>query len=79
MRALSVRPEDGPTVLKEILENLPSFWGERDMRAQHQPVWLRQFARHLALHDGSQTGSSVVRDSEIVAMVSVNAVWRSTS
>lgn len=44
MRALSVRPEDGPSVLKEILEDLPSFWGERDMRAQHQPVWLRQFA-----------------------------------
>lgn len=36
--------EDGPSVLKEILEDLRSFWGERDMRAQHQPVWLRQFA-----------------------------------
>jgi L-amino acid N-acyltransferase YncA len=44
MKLESVRPEDGPTVLKEILEDLPSFWGERDMRAQHQPVWLRQFA-----------------------------------
>jgi len=51
MRVLSIRQEggppvfeDGPSVLKEILEDLPSFWGERDMRAQHQPVWLRQFA-----------------------------------
>lgn len=44
MRVLSVRPEEGPSVLKEILEDLPSFWGERDMRAQHHPVWLRQFA-----------------------------------
>ena len=44
MRALSVRPEDGPSVFKEILKDLPSFWGERDMWAQHQPVWLRQFA-----------------------------------
>lgn len=44
MRALPLRPGDGPPVFKEILEDLPSFWGERDMRAQHQPVWLRQFA-----------------------------------
>jgi len=44
MRALPLRPQDGPSVFKEILENLPSLWGERDMRAQHQPVWLRQFA-----------------------------------
>jgi len=44
MRVLSVRPEEGPSVFKEILEDLPLFWGERDMRAQHQPVWLRQFA-----------------------------------
>jgi ribosomal protein S18 acetylase RimI-like enzyme len=44
MRALSVRAQDGPSVLKEILQDLPSFWGERDMRVQHQPVWLRQFA-----------------------------------
>jgi L-amino acid N-acyltransferase YncA len=51
MRVLSIRPEagppafeDGPSVLEEILDDLPSFWGERDMRVQHQPVWLRQFA-----------------------------------
>ena len=44
MRALSVRPEEGPSIFKEILKNLPSFWGEREMRTQHQPVWLRQFA-----------------------------------
>lgn len=43
MRALSVRPEDGPSVFNEILEDLPSFWGERDMRTQHQPMWLHQF------------------------------------
>lgn len=44
MRVQSVRPEDGPSVFKEVLEDLPSFWGERDVRAQHQPVWFRQFA-----------------------------------
>lgn len=44
MKALPLRPEDGPSVFKEILDDLPSFWGERDMRIQHQPVWLRQFA-----------------------------------
>lgn len=26
MRALSVRPEEGPTIFKEILEDLPLFW-----------------------------------------------------
>jgi|SRR5450631_1418401 len=59
MRVLSIRPEegpsvfeDGPSVLKEILEDLPSFWGERDMRAQHQPVWLRQFASDAVIVRG---------------------------
>ena len=44
MRVLRLSPEEGPFVLAEILENLPAFWADRDMRALHQPVWLRQFA-----------------------------------
>jgi ribosomal protein S18 acetylase RimI-like enzyme len=44
MKALRPSPEEGPSVLAEILQDLPVFWGDRDMRALHQPVWLRQFA-----------------------------------
>jgi L-amino acid N-acyltransferase YncA len=44
MKAINLTPADGPAVFAEILEDLPAFWGERDMRALHHPVWLRQFA-----------------------------------
>ena len=44
MRALRLSPQEGPSVLAEILKDLPAFSGDRDMRALHQPVWLRQFA-----------------------------------
>jgi L-amino acid N-acyltransferase YncA len=58
MRALPVRPEDGPSVFREILQDLPSFCGERDMAAQHQAVWLRQFAADAVIvrHDGVLAG-----------------------
>lgn len=44
MSALVLSPDEGASVFAEILEDLPAFWGERDVRALHQPVWLRQFA-----------------------------------
>ena len=37
-------PGDGPALLAEVLACAPEFWGERDLRALHHPVWLRQFA-----------------------------------
>lgn len=44
MRAVRVAPEQGPALYAEVLAALPEFWGERDLRALHQPVWLRQLA-----------------------------------
>lgn len=29
---------------RDVLEALPLFWGGRDVRALHHPVWFRQFA-----------------------------------
>lgn len=56
MRADRLSPESGPRVAAEILGELPAFWGQRDMRALHQPVWLHQFA----------AGAVVVREHEKV-------------
>jgi L-amino acid N-acyltransferase YncA len=44
MKARRVQPQEGPAVFEEILEDLPAFWGDRDLRTLHHPVWLRQFA-----------------------------------
>jgi len=44
MKASRLSPEDKPLVFSEILADLPAFWGERDIRALHQPAWFRQFA-----------------------------------
>ena len=49
-------PEQGPALYAEVLAALPAFWGERDLRALHQPVWLRQLAGH----------THVVRDDELL-------------
>ena len=38
-----VDPDQAPALLTEILDDLPAFWGERDLRSLHHPVWLRQF------------------------------------
>jgi ribosomal protein S18 acetylase RimI-like enzyme len=40
MKLTRLGPEDGP----EILNDLPSFWDGRDLRALHHPFWLRQCA-----------------------------------
>ena len=44
MKVCRLLDGDGPAVLAEILADLPAFWGGRDMRALHHPVWLHQFA-----------------------------------
>jgi ribosomal protein S18 acetylase RimI-like enzyme len=50
--------DEGPDVLAQILDDLPAFWGERDLRALHHPMWLRQFVDQavLAREDGLLLG-----------------------
>ncbi len=44
LRAEPVPPGAGPALLAEVLDALPDFWGDRDLRALHHPVWFRQLA-----------------------------------
>jgi L-amino acid N-acyltransferase YncA len=44
MKVFRLPEDEGPALFGEILADLPAFWGERDVRALHHPVWLRQFA-----------------------------------
>lgn len=46
LRITNVSPEEGPLVYREICDQLVNFWGQRDVRALHHPMWLRQFVRH---------------------------------
>ena len=47
--------EDGPALLGEVFQDMPAFWGERDMRPLHHPIWLRQFADDaFTVRDGDQ-------------------------
>ena len=48
----------GPAVLAEILEDLPAFWGERDLRALHHSMWVHQFSSDalVARTDGRLLG-----------------------
>lgn len=40
----------------EVLSLLPAFWGERDVRQLHHPVWFRQFGEAaVAARDESGT------------------------
>lgn len=34
---------DAPALHGEVLSLLPAFWGGRDVRQLHHPVWFRQF------------------------------------
>ncbi len=53
MIAVRLTPEQGPALQAEILAALPEFWGDRDLRSVHQPVWLRQFAGDaIVVRDG---------------------------
>jgi len=54
--AVRPAPEQGQALHAEILASLPEFWGDRDVRNLHQPVWLRQFADDAV----------VVRDGEVL-------------
>jgi L-amino acid N-acyltransferase YncA len=55
---------DGPTVMAEILADLPAFWGDRDMHALHHPVWLHQFA----------SGAVVARDDDVLVGYVLGAI-----
>ncbi|WP_166527633.1 GNAT family N-acetyltransferase [Geodermatophilus sp. DSM 44513] len=47
--------DDGPAVLGEVLGNTSAFWGDRDTRQLHHPVWWRQFADDaFVAHDGDE-------------------------
>ncbi len=54
---LARRPDDGPALLAELLADLSPYWGERNMRWLHQPVWVRQLG----------DGALVVRDGSVLA------------
>lgn len=50
-----VPADDAPALFVQILEDLPSFWGDRDARQLHHPVWLRQFSPGaLVVRDGGR-------------------------
>jgi L-amino acid N-acyltransferase YncA len=51
-------PDEGPSVRVEILQDCAAFWGERDVRALHHPLWLRQFSADgvIAREDGVLQG-----------------------
>lgn len=50
-----VPADDAPALLVQILEGLPSLWGDRDARQLHHPVWLRQFSSDaLIVRDGGR-------------------------
>lgn len=44
MRTTRLTVEQGPALLGEVIQEMSAFWGERDMRSLHHPIWLRQFA-----------------------------------
>lgn len=44
MRTTRLTVEQGPALLSEVIQEMSAFWGERDMRSLHHPIWLRQFA-----------------------------------
>lgn len=46
LRIMKVSPEEGPAVYREICDELAYFWEQRDVRALHHPMWLRQFVGH---------------------------------
>jgi len=37
MKARRVQPREGPSIFEEILEDLPAFWSDRDLRTVHHP------------------------------------------
>ena len=55
MRTARLTVEQGPALLGEVIQDMPAFWGERDMRSLHHPIWFRQFADDaFMLRDGDQ-------------------------
>lgn len=54
---MDVRPvdRDAPAFQREVLSLLAAFWGDRDVRHLHHPVWFRQLGR-TALAARDETG-----------------------
>jgi ribosomal protein S18 acetylase RimI-like enzyme len=44
MRTTRLTVEQGPVLLGEVIQEMSAFWGERETRSLHHPIWLRQFA-----------------------------------
>ena len=72
-----VRAEQGVALQREVLAALPEFWGGRDLRPLHHPVWFRQLggaARTARTPDGRLVGYLLGTRTEELAYVHVVAV-----
>ncbi len=69
------RPDDSPALLTELLADLSPFWGERDMRWLHQPVWAHQFGRDaLVVRDAGVLAGYLLGAAPAGGVAYVNAV-----
>jgi len=76
-RPVIVRPEQGAALQGEVLAALGEFWGGRDVRHLHHPVWFRQLgdgARTARTGDGRLAGYLLGTRTPALAYVHVVAV-----
>ena len=73
----TVRPERGAALQREVLAALPAFWGPRDVRHLHHPVWFRQLgagARAARRPDGRLVGYLLGTRTDALVYVHIVAV-----
>ena len=75
--AVSVQPEQGTVLQREVLAALGEFWGGRDVRHLHHAVWFRQLgagARAARTADGRLVGYLLGTRTDALAYVHAVAV-----